>query len=207
MPIHKWYIELMLSPNIKTLLIILINKLLVLWVLILPGFADTFMYIDSKGILHFTNVPISSGNRIYLRKSPVNFFFTNSSSQYDQIISKASLKYDISFYLLKAIIKVESDFNPKAISKAGAKGLMQIMPINTKSLKINNIFDPKENIMGGTKYLKKLLLRFCGKVPLALAAYNAGPSVVNRYNDIPPIKETQVYVNRVMKYYYHYSKK
>ena len=121
--------------------------------------------------------------------------------KYDHFIMAASERHGIEFPLLKAIIKAESDFNPKAVSKKGAKGLMQIMPFNFKALKINDPFDPWENIMGGTTYFKQLLDRFEGKLKLALAAYNAGPQRVEESGSIPPIKETEEYVRRVIKYY------
>jgi soluble lytic murein transglycosylase-like protein len=100
-------------------------------------------------------------------------------------------------------MKVESDFNSLAVSKKGAMGLMQIMPQNIKTLRIKDPFNPRENIMGGgTCYFKQLLNRFDGKIKLALAAYHAGPNNVDRYKRIPPFKETEDYVRRVMKYYY-----
>jgi len=106
---------------------------------------------------------------------------------------------------LKAMIRVESNFNSKAISKKGALGLMQVMPGNLKSFRITNPFSPKENIMGGARYFRALVDRFDGKLPLALAAYNAGPNTVDKYMDIPPIKETKDYVKKVMKFFYVYK--
>ena len=104
------------------------------------------------------------------------------------------------------MIKAESDFNPWAVSRAGAKGLMQIMPDNIRALNIKDPFDPWENIKGGAQYLKQLLERFNGDLPLALAAYNAGPNTVDRYRGIPPIQETRDFVDRVLKYYSIYEK-
>lgn len=164
------------------------------------------MYVDNNGVLHFTNVPTSNKYNLYMRERPKASISSFPSTRYDAIISKASRHHGISFPLLKAIIKVESDFNPRAISKKGAKGLMQLMPENIKKLKIKNPFDPSENIMGGALYFKRLLERFDGKLQLTLAAYNAGPSQVDRYNRIPPFKETEDYIRKVMSYYYAYKK-
>jgi len=123
------------------------------------------------------------------------------TDKYDHIINRASRRHGISFPLLKAIIKVESNFNPRAVSKKGAKGLMQLMPENIRILKIKDPFDPSENIMAGARYFKELLDRFNGKVQLTLAAYNAGPNRVDRYQRIPPYKETENYIQKVMAYY------
>lgn len=169
-------------------------------------YADIYLYIDSQGVHHFTNVPTSSGYKIYIKERPARPSNSYTSDQYDHLITEASEKHGVSFSLLKALIKIESDFNPTAVSRAGAMGLMQIMPDNIEIFKIKDPFDPWENIMGGTRYLKQLLKRFDGKLPLALAAYNAGPNMVERYKQIPPFKETEDYVEKVMKYYSIFKK-
>jgi len=174
-----------------------------------PVRADIYLYVDEQGIFHFTNTPTSSDYKLYLKESsmtlpsrPSTVRSEERSGRYDGLIQKAADHYKIPFPLLKALIKVESDFDPLAVSRKGAKGLMQIMPDNFMTLQIKNAFDPSENIMGGTKYLKQLLEKFDKNVPLALAAYNAGPNMVERYGRIPPITETIDYVDSVMTYYH-----
>jgi soluble lytic murein transglycosylase-like protein len=168
-----------------------------------PLYADIYVYADSEGVLHFTNVPTSStpaDYKVYIKETPNQPLQSNMTDMYDHVISEASHTHGVSFSLLKALIKTESDFNPKAVSSAGARGLMQLMPENIKTLEIKNPFDPRENVMGGTRYLKQLINRFKGKLPLAIAAYNAGPGVVEKYQRIPPFKETENFVKQVMKY-------
>lgn len=168
--------------------------------------ADIFKYVDEKGVMHFTNAPTSEQYQLFMnRKSSLGSYYT--THRFDRYIVLASEMYDVSFSLIKAVIKAESNFNPTAVSKKGAQGLMQIMPGTAKILKIYDPFDPWENILGGTRYLKMLLERFDGNMRFALAGYNAGPTKVDRYQGIPPYKETQNYVQKVMRYYHHMNKK
>ena len=168
--------------------------------------ADIYRYIDENGVMHFTNTPTSSTPKfkLFLREKPkINPRF--STKKYDDIIANASRQYDVSFSLLKAIIKAESGFDPRAVSKKGAKGLMQIMPENFKPLGIKDPFDPSQNIHAGARYFKQMYDRFKGKLALSLAAYNAGPTAVERYKTVPPYEETEEYVERVLKFYYNYK--
>jgi soluble lytic murein transglycosylase-like protein len=165
--------------------------------------ADIYMYIDENGVMHFTNTPTSNQHdyKVYLKeKTAVSGKFYNTN-KYDGFISDASREFGVDSRLLKAMIKAESDFDPRAISKKGAMGLMQIMPENFKMLDLKNPFDPWENIKAGARYFKRLHERFNGKLALSLAAYNAGPTAVDRYKNIPPYQETEEYVRRVLRYY------
>jgi soluble lytic murein transglycosylase-like protein len=126
------------------------------------------------------------------------------ASWLDPIISRASQKYGVDVGLIKAVIKAESDFNPNAVSHAGARGLMQLMPSTARSLGVSDSFDPEQNIMGGTRFLKDMLQRYGGNVDAALAAYNWGPGNVDKRPDRLP-QETRAYLARVKQLYSSYS--
>lgn len=128
----------------------------------------------------------------------------SGDSWLDPIISKASIKYGVDVGLIKAVIKAESGFNPQAVSSAGARGLMQLMPATARSLGVNDSFDPEQNVMGGTRFLKDMLRRYDGNVDAALAAYNWGPGNVDKRPDNLP-RETRNYLVRVKQLYASYS--
>lgn len=171
-----------------------------------PAAADIYMYIDSQGIMHFTNVPTSSDYQVYVKERPRRRGTRMDANRFDRYIDEAAGLHGVDFPLIKAVIRAESAFDPKAVSKKGALGLMQIMPANLEAFRVSDPFDPWQNIMGGARYLKALIRRFDGQVPLALAAYNAGPRAVDTHRGIPPIPETEAYVKKVMKFFYLYKK-
>jgi len=117
---------------------------------------------------------------------------------YDDLIIEAAQTYDLDPWLIRSVIQVESAFDPMAVSPAGAKGLMQLRPILARELQVRNPFDPRQNVMGGARYLRRLLDMHDGDIRLALASYNAGPRNVMRYGGVPPFGETQKYVKRII---------
>lgn len=176
----------------------------------LPGsscLADIYKYVDPDGVIHLTNMPTDDRVRyeLVIREKRVLFRPGMDVKKFDPIIVRASEKYSIDSALIKAVIKAESNFNHTAVSPVGARGLMQLMPQTASSLKVADSFHPENNIEGGVRYLRYLLNLFNGNLPLALAAYNAGEGAVIRYrNTIPPYRETQTYVQRVLDFYNHY---
>lgn len=152
--------------------------------------------IDFEAVL---NDRINNGTS-FIRNNPANLGTANThyDSKFSDLVKAMSDKYGVDEDLINGVIKAESGFNPRATSKVGAKGLMQLMPATAKHLGVADVFDPAQNIEGGTKYLKKMLDKYGGKKELALAAYNAGPGAVDRYGGVPPYRETQQYVKRIL---------
>ncbi|MBI4773119.1 MAG: lytic transglycosylase domain-containing protein [Deltaproteobacteria bacterium] len=165
---------------------------------IAPLFAEIYYYKDPEGRRYFTNVPTSPRFRPFLGMGK------EALKNYDGLIRRYAKKYGLDTALVKAVIKAESEFDPKAVSCVGAAGLMQLMPGTASDMDVNDPFEPSENIEGGCRYLRTLLDRF-RTVHLALAAYNAGPENVSKYNGIPPFKETRGFVTRVMRYYSEFN--
>ncbi len=125
-------------------------------------------------------------------------------SRYSSLIDEAAQLYQLPNSFIRAVMRVESDFNPEVVSRAGAMGLMQLMPKTARSMGVADPFDARQNILGGARYLRILANRFKGDLVLTVAAYNAGEGAVEKHNGIPPYKETQRYVRRVLKHYYAY---
>ena len=178
----------------------LIFSILISFALLGGARADIYIYKDKDGILHFTDTPRHYGYRLYLWDQPQ---FTRYYEVSDELIRQIALRYDLHPALVKAIIKVESDFDPTAISTSGAMGLMQLKPETAREMGVTDPFSPEENIEGGVKYLKKLLYQFGGDLKRAIAAYYAGPRVVQANIERPDIK---AYVEKVLYYYRIYRK-
>jgi soluble lytic murein transglycosylase len=162
--------------------------------------AEIYQYIDAKGTISLTNVPSDVRYR-RIDIQPNRLHPMISERELEPMISRFSRQHQLHPALIRAVIKAESDFDPLAVSRAGAIGLMQLMPQTAVRLDVRDLYDPEDNIGGGTKYLRQLLDRFRGNLPLALAAYNAGEHVVDRYRTLPPIDETRQYVRKVLRYY------
>jgi len=175
-----------------------------------PSAAGIYRYEDENGVIHFTNCPRDPKFKLYIRESKEDvengnrIFSAKDSNQYDSLISEFSKKYQVDFALIKAIIRAESGFNPAAVSRKGARGLMQLMPETASRLKVSNSFNPRENIEGGVRYFKYLLSLFNDDLRLSLAAYNAGENIVAEVRSIPPYRETVDYVKKVLSYYQSY---
>ena len=187
---------------------------------VLPGraSADIFSYTDADGVMHFSNRPKGEGRyKLYLKapdakrghgagalavmpsdKSVERF------TRYAEWIHQAATLYQIPEELIRAIIKCESDYDPRAVSPAGALGLMQMIPETALRMQVRDPFDPREAIFGGTRYLRVLANTFNGDLTLTIAGYNAGEAAVARYGGVPPYEETQAYVVHVLTYYGRY---
>ena len=186
--------------------------------------ADIYRCKRSDGTLHYTNIR-EPGRRCQLvvrssKKSKSKHAAKKKAAgskasgtgqrdparyrRYDGLIDEAARLYQLPEPFIRAVMRVESDFNPTVVSRAGAMGLMQLMPKTARSMGVSDPFDVRQNILGGARYLRLLANRFKGDLVLTVAAYNAGEGAVEKYNGIPPYKETQRYVRRVLKHYYAY---
>lgn len=170
------------------------------------GGGPIYSYTDDQGVTHFTNIPRGDPRyeRVVLREEPRRLFRpAPQRSDYDLLIHTAAVQYRVPPALVKAVIAAESDFDPNAVSRRGAQGLMQLMPQTAAGLGVEDAFEPDQNVRGGVNYLRAMLDRY-GDVTRAVAAYNAGPAAVDRFGGIPPYQETRDYVDRVLTYYRHY---
>jgi hypothetical protein len=180
--------------------------------------ADIYQYTDGNGVVHFTNVSGGGKKHRKVRSEPPaavrpadmprkgsssnsSLSSSNMPSAYLDIINSACQRHGVDPSLVHAMIKVESDFNPYAMSRKGAMGLMQLMPQTALEMNVRDSFNPADNIDGGVKYMRYLMDRYEGNLSLALAAYNSGETAVKRWGSIPPFKETQNYVKRILKIY------
>jgi soluble lytic murein transglycosylase-like protein len=182
-----------------------------------PLWADIFRYQDENGVVHFTNVPTGSKYQLLYKEYEMGRSSIPSKGIGKAVSSKisnggnapflrdhieeASQQYGVDPKLIQAVIHVESNFDPQAISPKGAQGLMQLMPQTARELQVVDPFSPRDNIVGGARYLRYLLDLFNQDLSLALAAYNAGPEKVNLYHGVPPYLETRTYVQKVLQIY------
>ena len=189
-----------------------------------PARADIYRCKRADGTLHYTNVRepgrrcqlvVRGSSKSKAKQSPKGRKGTSGSTasrsktpaqqhRYDGLIGEAARLYQLPEPFIRAVMRVESGFNPTVVSRAGAMGLMQLMPKTARSMGVSDPFDARQNILGGARYLRILANRFKGDLVLTVAAYNAGEGAVEKYNGVPPYKETQRYVRRVLQHYYAY---
>jgi len=166
--------------------------------------ADIAQRVDEQGVVSLTSKPsrvrASAGSSSLERPRAAL-----SDTQYDSYVSQAAALYQIPEDLIRAVIMVESGYNPRAVSRADARGLMQLIPSTASRMLVDDVFDPRQNIFGGVRYLRVLANTFNGDLFLTLAAYNAGEGAVAKFGGIPPYPETQAYVARVVAYYRQYQ--
>lgn len=200
--------------NRFSLLLIMMTQCVLLAGSVVSSAADIYRYEDDNGVVHFTDAPTDNRFKIFMRdikkdrKLRTNFKLTNcvrNPEEFDPIINACALEFGVDKSLVKAVIHAESGYDPNAVSRKGASGLMQLMPKTAQDLKVSNSFDPRENIRGGVRYLKFLLTTFKGDERLALAAYNAGLTRVAQHGGVPPYAETQNYVSKVLSYKQSYN--
>lgn len=184
----------------------LLLVLTLLWVAPGRAAADTlYRFVGKDGVVHFSNVPNDPrfvAVRRLGKRSPTAA--PRNITAYDDLIVDAATSHGVPAALVKAVVAAESNFDPRALSARGAQGLMQLMPQTAQVLRVSNAYDVQQNLEGGTRYLARMVHRY-GDWARALAAYNAGPDVVDRYQGVPPFPETREYVRRVLSYYRRYD--
>jgi membrane-bound lytic murein transglycosylase MltF len=181
-----------------------------------PVAADIYHFTDADGVIHYTNVPpVGNGwHRMYRTDDHgdrIDMRHVDNADRrpdpgrlqrYDAHIREAAELYQLPESFIRAIVLVESNFFPDAISEDGAMGLMQLMPETAQHMGVLNAFDPRQNVLGGTRYLRVLANRFNGDLVLTVAAYNAGEGAIDKYRGVPPYAETRRYVRNVLHHYY-----
>ncbi|HWM76939.1 MAG TPA: lytic transglycosylase domain-containing protein [Methylomirabilota bacterium] len=184
-------------------LLLVLTSLIFMSTLAPPAFASSlYRLVDEDGVTHFTNAPTDPRfRRIGALSGTAQGWLRLPEAvraRFGEEIREVAARHGVAADLVEAVIRVESAFNPRAVSNKGAQGLMQLMPRTASSLGVRDAFDPRENIDGGVRHLRYLLDRYPGNVPLALAAYNAGEKAVDHYGGIPPYAETQQYVQKIL---------
>lgn len=175
--------------------------------LLLPEvlWADIYRYIDAQGVIHFTNIPSGPKYTLYMKEKPKaarkKKVKPADINKVTAVVKRYAAIFGLEEELVSAVIKVESDYDAGAVSSKGAQGLMQLIPETARDMEVADPFDIEDNIRGGSRYLRLMLDLFEGDMDLALAAYNAGPSAVQRHGGIPPYDETLRYVEKVKKQY------
>lgn len=178
-----------------------------------PAHADVYAYTDEQGVLHLSDTPVDARYRLIIAEpKPTTAPIVATPSPaligampFQAIIQAAATRHQVEPALVQAVIQVESNFNPRAVSPKGAQGLMQLMPATAQRFGVTNAFDPEQNVQAGARYLAELMAMFKNNLTLALAAYNAGENAILQYgNKIPPYRETQNYVPRVLDSYRRY---
>lgn len=166
--------------------------------------ADILKFIDEEGVIHFTDRGVSDKYEVFMRAHaplPRSVMYDANRWRYMPLVRAAAAEFGVDAGFIVCVIEAESGFNPGAISAAGARGLMQLMPSTAMRYRVDNPFDPESNIVGGTRHLKSLLQKYHGSMKLALAAYNAGEDAVAKYDGVPPFRETREYVAKIIQRY------
>jgi soluble lytic murein transglycosylase len=189
------------------------RTLLVLWIGCLPlqaAAGGLYKYIDAEGVVHFSDVPYDARYRAVDKLPPALALGPRPKAKvpiqhaFDALIARTAASFGVDPALVKAVVAAESNFDIQAVSRVGAQGLMQLMPATAQEMGVESPFQARDNLKGGVRYLRSMLDRY-GDVRRALAAYNAGPAAVDRYQGIPPYPETKAYVKRVLNYYRGYQ--